>query len=432
MKSARIIYLEKILRFMAKTVLWKYKPMIVGITGSVGKTSAKEAVFLALSFKFNVRKNEKNYNNEIGIPLTIIGAQSGNRSIAGWIRVFFKWLAAVIFPIEYPKILILEMGADRPGDIEYLLSFIKPSVGIITAISESHLEFFKSIVRIAKEKRKLIKELPLDGIAVLNGDDEKVSTLKSATSAPAVFFGSGENCQFKFSDISFNYNNFEPQGISFKLNYDGKVVPIRLPNVLAPHLIYAALAAIATGIFFKINLIEVAKALEGFIPPRGRMSLIAGKNESFIIDDTYNASPVSASAALGVLKECVAIRKIVALGDMLELGEVSDSGHKKIARSAFENGTNLFFAVGDRMKKAFRELESEEKLFGRIFYFDDSDSAGNELGKILKKGDLVLVKGSQGMRMEKTVEKLLVNSSEAEKLLCRQDSEWLKKPFVKP
>ncbi|MDO8529752.1 MAG: UDP-N-acetylmuramoyl-tripeptide--D-alanyl-D-alanine ligase, partial [bacterium] len=297
MKPRRIIYLEKILRFFSKVILWKYKPTIVGITGSVGKTSTKEAVFLALSSKFKVRKNEKNYNNEIGIPLTIIGVESGNRSIFGWIKVFLKWLSVVIFPIDYPKILVLEMGADRPGDIEYLLSFIKPAIGIITAISESHLEFFKSIDHIAKEKRKLIKNLPSDGMAILNGDNEKILALKNATSAPMIFFGSGENSQFRFSDISFNYNGLEPQGISFKLNYDGKVMPIRLPNVLAPHLIYATLAAIATGVFFKINLIKVAKALEEFTPPCGRMNLISGKNDSFIIDDTYNSSPVSALAA---------------------------------------------------------------------------------------------------------------------------------------
>ena len=142
MKPKKIIYLEKILRFMAKAILWKYKPKIVGITGSVGKTSTKEAIFVALSSGFKVRKNEKNYNNEIGIPLTIIGAESGDGSFLKWLGVFLKWLAVFIFPVNYPEILGLEMGVDRPG---YGISFdFYPSDSrIITNISEPIWNFQK-------------------------------------------------------------------------------------------------------------------------------------------------------------------------------------------------------------------------------------------------------------------------------------------------
>lgn len=420
------------MRLMAKAMLWKYKPTIIGITGSVGKTSTKEAVFLVLSSKFRTRKNEKNYNNEIGLPLTIIGLESGNGSFLKWMKVFLGWLLKFIFPIKYPEILVLEMGIDRPGDMDYLLSFIKPKVGIFTNISGSHLEFFKNIEHIAKEKGKLAKNIPKDGMVILNSDIDVVFSLKEKIKTPVVLFGIGKRAEIRASNISFNSNNFEPQGISFKLNYDGKIIPIRLPYVLAPHLIYAALSAVAAGIFFKMNLVDIAGALEKFSPPIGRMNLIKGINESFIIDDTYNSSPTSALAAVEVMKNIKALRKIVALGDMLELGGDSGLGHKEVLKRAFSNGATMFFLVGDRMKKAVEELESERIISGKVFVFDDPDSLGKELRKNLRQGDLVLVKGSQGMRMEKAVFGIMENPDESNNLICRQSKDWLKKPYLKP
>jgi len=432
MKPKKLIYLEKTLRFMAKAVLWKYKPKIVGITGSVGKTSSKEAIFIALSSKFKVRKNEKNYNNEIGIPLTIIGSESGNRSAFKWIKVFLKWLGVILFPISYPEILVLEMGVDRPGDMEYLLSFIRPTVGVVTNISGTHLEFFKSVDHILKEKGKIITGLPEDGLAVLNADDEKILAFRDKTKAPISLFGIEDNAELKASDLSFNSSNFEPQGISFKLNYEGKTVPIRLPFILAPHLIYAALSAVSVGIFFKINVIDVVKSLEQFASPQGRMKLVKGSGGSFIIDDTYNSSPASALAALDAVGNFRAIRKIIAFGDMLELGENSESGHEEVLASAFRNGVSLFFLSGDRMKKAAEKLEAEGKISAKVFFFDSPESLGMELRKILREGDLVLVKGSQGARMEKTVREMMANPEEAESFLCRQSKDWQKKPYSKP
>lgn len=432
MKPKRIIYLEKILRFMAKAILWKYKPKIVGITGSVGKTSAKEAVFAVLSSRFQVRKNEKNYNNEIGLPLTIIGLESGNRSIFKWTKIFFIWLIKIIFPFKYPEILILEMGVDRPEDMDYLLSFIQPTVGIITNVSGSHLEYFKNVEHIAREKGKLVKNLNEDQMAILNADIDNVFSLSKKIKSKIILFGIGERAQIKASNITFNFDNFKPQGISFKLNYNGKTIPIRLPFILAPHLIYAALSAVATGIFFKINLVDIAKSLEKFSAPIGRMNLIEGKSGSFVIDDSYNSSPTSALAAMEVLKNLKAIRKIVALGDMLELGENSELGHREVLKRAFSNGAGLFFLSGDRMKEAAQELESRGEISAKLFFFDNPGLLGKELAKILREGDLVLVKGSQGARMEKAVFEIMRNPDEAEKLICRHSKDWLKKDFIKP
>ena len=421
------------LKILAKLILKKYQPKVIGITGSVGKTSAKEAVLAVLSVAYRTRGNIKNYNNEIGLPLTIIGAISPGRSLLGWVVIFFKALKLLIIQDKnYPEILVLEMGVDRPGDMEYLLSFIKPTVGIITNISGSHLEFFKSIENILREKGKLIKSLPENGLAILNSDDDRLLAFRDKLKNPVSFFGLEDKAEIKASDVSFNFNNFEPQGISFKLNFEGKFIPIRLPSVLAPHLIYAALSAVAAGIFFKINLVDIASALEDFVPPLGRMNLIDGANSSYLIDDTYNSSPASTLAALNVMGSLKALRKIVALGDMLELGEDSENGHKEVLLHALKSGVAIFFVVGDRMKRAAFELEKSGKLSGKVFYFDDPELLGLELGKGLREGDLVLVKGSQGMRMEKAVFEIMDSKEDAEKLLCRQSKDWRKKPFLKP
>lgn len=421
-----------ILRWMATVILKKYKPTVIGISGSVGKTSSKEAIFAVLSPKFRTRKNEKNYNNEIGIPLTIIGAESGNKSLWKWLKVFSKWIAVVILPFEYPEILILEMGVDRPGDMEYLLSFIPVKVSVITRIASSHLEFFKNIDHIAKEKGKLTEILPEVGTAILNADDERVSGMKESTKAKIITFGINNEADIRATDITYNYQDKKLSGIGFKLNYEGKIIPVRLHYVLARHQIYAALIGAAIGIAFKVNLVDIAASLENFFSPPGRMNLIDGIRNSLIIDDTYNSSPISALAALEVLEEIQAGRKIVVFGDMLELGQETEKGHKEIAQKIFSAKIDLFLAVGERMEVAFRKLHSLGYPAGNLFYFESPETAAEKLNKIIEAGDLILVKGSQGMRMEKVVEAIMDKQGKANEFLCRQSKEWREKPFVKP
>lgn len=431
MKTKKIQYLEKILRWMAIVVIKKYRPSIVGITGSVGKTSTKEAVFTIISPKFKTRKNKKNYNNEIGIPLTIIGAESGKRSLWKWLKVFIKWFFVIIFPVKYPKILVLEMGVDRPGDMKYLTRFIPVDVGIITNISSSHLEFFKSVDRIAKEKGKLVESLAEKGTAILNADDKKALDMKNRTDAGIITFGFGK-ADVGASLVNFNYLNNKLAGVSFKLNYQERTIPIRLRHILASHHIYAILAGISTGIAFKINLVDIAMSLKNFFPPAGRMNLIAGIKNSFIIDDTYNASPASAEAALDVLGKVRAAGKIAVMGDMLELGESTESGHRETARKIFQVNPKFVFTVGDRMKAEIKELELLGYPANRLFHFDDPVLAGRKLQEEIREGDLILIKGSQAMRMEKIVKEIMFNPQEARNILCRQSEDWLKKPFIKP
>jgi UDP-N-acetylmuramoyl-tripeptide--D-alanyl-D-alanine ligase len=441
-KSRKIVWLEKILRLGAVLVLKKYNPKIISITGSVGKTSTKEVIYAVLASKFRVRKTEKNYNNEIGLPLTIIGASSGENSLLRWFGIFFKWLWVMIAPIEYPEMLVLEMGADRPGDIKYLTGFIKSNVGVITDFSSSHIEFFKSIEGVAKEKSVLVKTLDEKGLAVINVDNPYVAKLNSPQSVQlkcnVVTFGFSPEAQMKATDFSFSYGgeNQELKGLSFKLNYKGTSIPVRLNNVLAKHQIYSALASVAVGANFGINLVEAGAALENFSLPPGRMNLVSGMEKTYIIDDTYNSSPTSALAALNAMQEIASssrgsMRKIIVLGDMLELGQEEEEKHREIGKKIAAIGADFFLAVGSRMALAGQEMIAGGFSKDKIFYFSSPMEAAKKLKEIIAEGDYILVKGSQGMRMEKVVEAIMQNPQEAEKLLCRQNKEWRASPWKK-
>lgn len=433
MKSRKLKILETILRLMAVAVLKRHKPVVIGITGSVGKTSAKEAIFVVLSGKLKVRKSEKNYNNEIGIPLTIIGAETGGSSIFLWLGVFLKWLYVIIFDFGYPKIIIVELGIDRQGDMKYLTSFVKPTIGVVTNVSSSHIEFFGSIEKIAKEKGMLVENLSQHGVAILNADDENVIEMQKRTKGSVITYGFSEKANVRADRIAYNYDdNQKPDGISFKLDYEGNNIPVRLRHILAPHQIYSALAAVVVGMIFKVNLLDAAMALEEFHAPVSRMNLLGGIKNTNIIDDSYNASPISTLAALDVLGALGAQRKVVVLGDMLELGDETEKGHRQVGRKVAQIKADIFVAVGKRMEKATDELKKSGFPEKNIYIFDNPEIAGRYAQELMREGDLVLIKGSQGMRMEKIVEEVMAEPLRREELLCRQSKDWRKKPFVKP
>ncbi len=424
--------LEKLLCLMARGVLWKYHPAVVGITGSVGKSSTKEAIALVLARSFFVRAADGNYNNEIGIPLTIIGARSGGRSVFRWIGILCRWFFLMFFPARYPEILVLEMGVDHPGDMKYLLGFIPVKVGVVTQVSGSHLANFGSIAGIAKEKGELIAALPEDGFAILNADDARVAKMAERTKAKAVTYGFGGGAQVRADNIIFYSEARRVEGFSFKLDFDGKSVPVRLPKIVARHHIPAALAAVATGLTFRMNLVDIASALEAFEPLPGRLRLLPGRNDMTLIDDTYNASPVSMRAALEALGELSAPRKIAVLGDMLELGPETEKEHAALADAAAGSGVSLVVLVGRHMRALHDALLESGYARKQLLWMPDPIAASEALLRLVRPEDLILIKGSRGMRMEKVTEALFVDPAEAHDFLCCQSPEWRARPFVPP
>jgi len=426
-------FLEKILGFLAKKVIKKYKPDIIGITGSVGKTSTKEAVFVVLSEKYKIRENIKNYNNEIGVPLTILGQESGNRSISKWLLIIFSGIKLILTKDKnYPDIIILEMGADRPGNIKYLTDLAPCKIGILTNISQSHIEYFGSIKKILKEKEIILTHLKKKGFAVLNGDDENIRSVKGKIKCDSITYGFGDDVDVRAIELDVDNSiiagkKTSIKGINFKVQHKGNIVPVTLPHILGKQHIYAALAGVAVGVANGMNVIDISEALRKYKGACGRMNLIDGVKHTLIIDDTYNSSPKSSEMALEVVKKLKLAegkKKYVVLGDMLELGAVSEEAHNEVGRLVFENEINYLITVGERTRDIARGAQEAGMDKNLIYSFKDTKEAGIFIQDRICEGDLVLVKGSQGARMEKIVKELMAEPLRAKDLLVRQDETW--------
>lgn len=433
MKKAFKKLLELKLRFWAKLILKKYSPEVVAVTGSVGKTSAKEAIYAVLSSTYNARRNLKNYNNEIGIPLSIIGAEPGGRSILKWLMVLFKVLRLLIIKDKnYPTILILEMGADHPGDIKYLTSFVPVKVGVVTAVAPVHLEFFETIDRIAEEKGVLVRTLPKKGYAVLNMDDKRVYAMKEKTDAEIVSYGFIKEADVSAREIEISRDIDKKgilaiQGISFKLNYQNSSLPVFLPNILGEHLISNVLAAVAVGTVYDLDLATIIESLKKYKLPKGRMNIIKGIKNSLIIDDSYNSSPLAANKALYQISRInlgQGKKKYAVLGDMLELGRQTEQVHQEVGEAVVQYGVDYLITVGEMSRDIVRGAIKKGIAKDNCFNFKNSVEAGKFLQQKIDDGDLILVKGSQGIRMEKAVKEIMARPDKAEELLVRQDKTW--------
>lgn len=429
-----LFYMKKLLqlklRFLSRLILKKYRPEIIAISGSVGKTSAKEAIYHVLSGHLSVRTSIKNYNNEIGVPLTLIGAESAGSSLLGWLAVFGKaWRLYFWRDPDYPKILILEMGIDRPGDMDYLTRLAPPTVGVITAVSYSHLEYFGSLQNIKKEKQILIEKVDRKGLSVLNYDNEDARSMAEVSPARVITFGLMPGADIFAQDLHYRFENesYDIAGLNFKLNHEGSIVPVEMPHILGENGIYAALAAAAVALHFGMNLMQIAEALRSFRLPAGRMQLLPGIKHTFLIDDSYNSSPeacLSAIKVLGKIKIDEGASKYAVLGDMLEIGAYTEKGHAELGRVLFEQGIDYLVSVGERARDIDRGAKDAGMSPDFIFHFDRSSEAGSFIQERLRAGDVVLIKGSQGARMEKISKELMAEPERADELLVRQGPAW--------
>lgn len=421
-----------LLAFFAKRIIKKYQPMIVGITGSVGKTSSKEAISLILSCKKRVRANFSNYNNEFGLPLTIIGLKSPGKNIFKWLSIFLFAIKLLFFKDKnYPEILVLEMGIDREGDMDYLLKIVKPDRAVLTNISHSHMEYFGSLEKIKKEKAKLLHGLKKNGVAVINFDNEECRDVSKNLKSVFISYGLKTESDVFAKDINFVLpeknlkDNFF--GVNFKLEYKGSVVPVSLPGLVGIAPVYAILSAVSVAISLGYNLIDLIDCLKKFKNQAGRMNVISGIKNTIIIDDTYNSSPESSLVALNFMKEIKkkkGTKKIAVLGDMLELGSYTVGGHRLVGEKALEANVDEMILVGEKARDIGRG--AIDKGFDKdfIFNFMNVDEAGLFLQNRISEGDIILLKASQGIRLEKAVKEIMAEPNLAEELLVRQSDSW--------
>ena len=352
----------------------QFEPRVVAITGSVGKTTTKELTAAVLRQRFRVLKSEQNYNNEIGLPLTLLRLSDEH------------------------EVAVLEMGTYGPGEIRALCAIASPQIGVVTNIGPTHLERMGSLERIAAAKAELVEALPADGLAILNGDDPLVAAMADQSAAPVMTYGLEPGNDLWADEIE----SAGLEGIRFTFHYQGETLPVRIP-LLGQHSVQTALRSAAVGLTYGLDWGEIVAGLQD-MTAQLRLLAVPGIAGSTIIDDTYNASPASVLAALNLLAELDG-RHLAVLGDMLELGDYEEKGHRLVgARAAAV--TQWLVAVGRRARWIADEAVAQGMSADRVVRLDSAAEAAAFLRERLQPGDVLLVKGSRAMALERVVNEL--------------------------
>jgi UDP-N-acetylmuramoyl-tripeptide--D-alanyl-D-alanine ligase len=346
-------------------------PTVVGITGSVGKTSTKEVVAAVLGRRYRTLKSKRSFNSEATLPTSLLRITADH------------------------EVAVLELGMWVPGEIRFLARLARPQVGIVTNVGPSHLERAGSIEAIANAKAELPESLPEDGWCILNADDPRVAAMAGRTHAQVFTYGQAEGADLRADAIQ----SFGLDGIAFTAHHGGVSVPLRLP-LIGRHSVYTALAAASAGLVLGLSWHEIIAGLCDE-EARPRISVLAARGGATIIDDTYNAAPASALAALDILADLPG-RKLAVLGDMLELGAVEEAGHHEVGRRAAAVA-DMLITVGERARWYGAAAREAGMGAERVLSFDSNAAAAAALEGLLQPGDQLLIKGSRGMEMEQIV-----------------------------
>ena len=351
---------------------------VIGITGSVGKSTTKELVAQALGQRYCTLKNFGNLNNEIGLPLTILGLT------------------------EEHEQAVLEMGFYVPGEIKFLCDIAKPQIGVVTNIGTVHAERAGSQAAIAQGKAELVEALPTDGVAILNYDDLWVREMAKKTNARVFFYGLTSESDLWADHIE----GLGLDGIRFRLHYRNESIHVHLP-LIGRHSVHTALRATAVALIEGLTWQEI---IDGLRDGRAQLRLVAARSKcgALMLDDTYNASPASTLAALSLLQE-MSGRKIAVLGDMLELGQYETQGHEMVGLRAAEIA-DLLLTLGERAHIIARAARQAGMPKEKIYEFEDTQDVIVWLDKNLTENDSLLLKGSRGLRMDR-----IANALEAER-----------------
>lgn len=356
----------------------RFDPIVIGVTGSVGKTTTKEMIAAVIASKGPVLKSVGNFNNEIGVPLTLF-------------ELAPKHVTAVV-----------EMAMRGKGQIDYLAKMARPSVAVITNVHMSHIGILGSTDAIAEAKSEILNYIPEDGAAILNQDDEYIGFLRARTRARIVSFGESPDADVRATSVGLDSKGC----CAFNVQTPSGSFDVRVP-VPGEHNIKDALAAIAVGEVLGVDHESMREALAGFTPPEKRANVIPARRGFVVIDDTYNASPASVRSALKTLSMMEGGRKIAVLGDMLELGDHALNAHLEIGHAAREAGVDYLAAVGELAKLISRGAIDAGLPISSVGEYEDSWQAASELPSKLRERDVVLVKGSRAVKMERIVEALL-------------------------
>ncbi len=365
------------LQKLARKVLSEFPVKVIGITGSIGKTTTKEFTFDLLSRKFKVLKSEGNFNNHLGVPLSLLKLTDRH------------------------EVAVLEMAMSAPGEIRALTRIAPPDIAVLTNIKPVHLQFFKSLEEIALAKKEILEGTKKDGTAVLNRDDSLISNIAKDWKGKKLFFGFSEDCDVR----AHNIQKTGWEGMSFDLIYGKAKAKVHFPFLYESYL-YNLLASAAVGYALSVPIEDILVQIKSIRPFSKRGILVHLKNNIKLIDDSYNSNPAALESALEGLNDLPAKRKIAVLGDMLELGEKEVEYHLQAGKQAAQQGWDILITVGPLSRHMAEGALSAGMRTDQAFTFEDSEQAAEEIWPLLQEGDLVLVKGSRGMKTDKIVEKL--------------------------
>ena len=424
MKNLLKMFVAGILALVARAVLHRYRPHIVMITGSVGKTATKDAVAAVLATRFLVRKSEKSFNSEFGVPFTILDVENPWGNPFAWLSLVKCAVALLLLPNQYPNMLVLEVGADKPGDLAQILRIATPDVVVVTRLPEVpvHVEAYASPEAVREEEFSPAYALAAGAPLIISADDPYTLHNAVRTAAHIISYGVSSGATVRVSDGGFYEEGGKVVGMQANVTTGGlpaqagKQERLVVKGSVGATQLLPAASALALASAFNISPAEALKALEGYEPPPGRGRLLAGIHGSIVIDDSYNSSPAAVEEALATLKTFPAGRRIAVLGDMLELGRYSAMEHERIGALAAESA-DVVVAVGIRAR-VFAASAGEKAML-----FDNAKNAAEAFPAFVKTGDVILVKGSQSIRTERIVEALLADPSDISKLV-RQESEW--------
>ncbi len=424
--------LAYVLAALARSVLRKYQPQIVMVTGSVGKTSTKEAVTAVLSECFYLRSSKKNFNSEFGVPLTIFGMSDRWSGLSDWPAVIAEALALILLPNHYPKVLVLEVGADRPGDLARILKIATPDVVVVTRLPEMpvHVEAYATPAAVREEEFAPAYALAPGSPLVVSADDEFARALAAPLEVSLTTYGVSPDADIRICADSPLMEKGMVVGMQGTFAFDEEEREVPVHGALGRPQLLAPAAAIAVGRIMGMTAAEVLKGAKRYEPPAGRGRLLSGMHGSQLLDDSYNASPTAvheALASLQIIHEAQpGSRRIAALGDMLELGRYSKEEHARVGEEA-AGKCDVLVAVGTRARAMAEAAEEAGMPAEHIHAFADSKEAAFFLKEFVQEGDIILIKGSQSMRMERIAE-VLLHAPEDQKFLVRQGRLWKNVP----
>jgi len=412
-----------LLALLARAVVCRYRPKVVMVTGSVGKTSTKDAVAAILSTRFYLRKSKKSFNGEFGVPYTILDIGDLLTDPFEWLRLAKNSLALLLLPNHYPNMLVLEVGADKPGEIAHILRIVTPDAVVVTKLPEIpvHVEAYPTPEAVREEEFSPALALAPGAPLILSADDPYALDYAVRSLGRVVSYGGAAGATVHVGATYFYHEAGKVAGMQAQVRIGDIEQPVVVKGSVGGAQLLPAAAALATATVLGIMPEEAFAALASYEPPPGRGRLLAGRDGAVLIDDSYNSSPAAVEEALATLKTFPGVtRRVAILGDMLELGRYSVMEHSRIAEEVGRSA-DLIVTVGIRAR-AFASAPGA----ATVLHYDTAKSAAAALAKEIGEGDVILVKGSQSVRMERIVEALLANRGDRS-LLVRQEKKWKQK-----